>query len=252
MTTDRLALAERGPTELTYTTEQIQLIARTIAKGCSQDELSLFIGQCKRTRLDPFAKQIYCLKMGGRLVIMTSIDGFRLIAQRSGQYAGQEGPFWCGADGAWQDVWLSDDPPAAAKVGVLRHDFAEPCWGVARFATYARETSPWREMADLMIAKCAESLALRRAFPQELSGLYTQDEMDQSEKPQATLAEPLEEPQEPPVPGSEEVSRNSEDVLLQKIPGKKTRTGDRWPPKIIEISRRDPPPPPEPGPEGIV
>jgi phage recombination protein Bet len=175
--------------------EQRALLARTLCQGATTDEMSLFFAICDRTGLDPFARQIYAVKRwdsrARREVMQTqvSIDGARLTAQRSNEYAGQDGPYWCGADGVWKDVWLSSELPMAAKVGVMRRGFAQPLYGVALFAEYAQRnkeghlTAMWSKMPAVMIAKCAEMIALRKGFPAELSGLYAAEEMSQATTP---------------------------------------------------------------------
>jgi phage recombination protein Bet len=205
------------PIGVAFDQEKIDLIKRTIARGASDDELALFIEQCRRTGLDPFARQIYSVRrkqwnsqtrsFEEAQVIQVSIDGFRLIADRTRKYSGQAGPWWCGPDSEWKEVWLDDQPPAAARVGVLRHDFQQPLYAIALYKSYVQTNSygepisRWKTDPAGMLAKCAEALALRRAFPQELSGLYTTEEMGQIDNPTTETSElPHAEKSEMPAP----------------------------------------------------
>lgn len=179
----------RAETSLAVPRDKIDLLKRTIAdERATDDEIELFVGVCNRTGLDPFARQIYAIwrwnKKARRnvMTIQTAIDGYRLVAQRSGQYAGQTRRQWCGDDGVWCDVWLRDKPPVAARVGVHRHGFAEPLICTALMSIYQGDGPFWQFPKCIdQLAKCAEALALRAAFPQELSGLYTAEEMAQAD-----------------------------------------------------------------------
>lgn len=170
-----------------WTDAQISALKQLGLSNATNGDLAFFFHQAQRTGLDPFARQIYMIERGGRYGIQTSIDGLRIVAQRSGQYAGQTTPYWCGEDGVWRDVWLAKTPPLAAKLGVYRSGFSEPTWAVARLDSYCpvgRDGKPmglWNKMPDVMLAKCAEALALRKAFPNDMSGLYTDDEMSQAD-----------------------------------------------------------------------
>lgn len=178
--------------------QQIALIKREICKPrkreATEDEISLFRYQCERTGLDPFSRQIYAIfrydsqTKGEKMSIQVSIDGLRLIAERTGKYLGQDGPFWCGKDGEWSDTWFHQEHPQAAKVVVrklLGGNIAETP-AVAHYDEYVplikgKPGGLWPYKPALMNAKCAEALALRKAFPAETSGLYTAEEMSQAD-----------------------------------------------------------------------
>jgi hypothetical protein len=116
---------------------------------------------------------------------------------------------WCGPDGVWVDVWLDSKPPAAAKTILHRKGASHPFVGVARFADYNAGQGLWSKMPAAMIAKCSEALALRKAFPADLSGVYSTDEMDQAVEPVTVTAA-----RQPRVtPRSSKLAR----LLLQKL-----------------------------------
>ncbi|MGF3055645.1 RecT family recombinase [Microbacterium sp. YY-01] len=157
-------------------------------------DIEAFFHQAKRSGLDPFARQIYMIgrrsKQGNQWVtkytIQTSIDGFRVIRDRKGTFRGME-EHWCGPDGVWREVWLEEGPPAAARITLYLDGFVKPVTAVARYDEYVplkdnRPTGQWGKMPALMTSKVAEALALRKAYPQDYSGLYTSDEMAQADR----------------------------------------------------------------------
>ena len=198
------ALAVHG--EQTYwTPRQITVLQSLGLDQATESDLGLFFHQCTRTGLDPFAKQIYMIgrkaKENGQFVtkytIQTGIDGYRLIARRAADRAGHkygiEETLWCGEDGAWRDVWLGKQPPAAAKVTVSRD--GDTFTAVATYSEYVQlakdystnemgPNSMWKKMAANQLSKCAEAAALRKAFPQDLSGVYVDAEMHQADNPE--------------------------------------------------------------------
>jgi len=179
------------------TKSQIELVKRTVAKGANDDELRLFIQVCKGANLNPFLKQVFLVprwdSREGKEVraIQVSIDGFRAIAEESGSYAGNEDAIFIGEkaieltskDGK---VKSSVNVPLEAKVTVYklvesqRYSFT----ATARWDEYypgLKMGFQWHIRPYLMLGKCAEALALRKAFPKLLSGMYASEELDKGQ-----------------------------------------------------------------------
>lgn len=161
-----------------FNEQQVDLIKRTVAKGTTNDELALFLYTCRKTGLDPLIKQIYAVKRnsknGAVMAIQTGIDGYRLIAERTGKYApGKEPTFKYDKDGKL----FSATAYVNKFVGGTWHEVA----ATAINSEYVNATNPiWIKMPHAMLSKCAESLVLRKAFPAEMSGVMTNEEMEQA------------------------------------------------------------------------
>lgn len=160
---------------LSFSPEKIQLLKDTVCKGATDAELEMFLHICKHTGLDPFMKQIYSIPRGGQRTTQTSIDGFRLIAERTGRYApGKESTFVYDEKGA-----------IISATSYVRKMTQDGMWhdvGATAYMSEFKGSTPfWTKMPHVMLAKVAEAVALRKAFPADLSGIYTSEEMDQAE-----------------------------------------------------------------------
>ncbi len=207
-----------------YQPAQLDLIKRTVAADCNNDEFSLFIEVCKRVGLDPFRKQIYAIVYSKdnaekrRMSIITGIDGFRAVAARNGDYRPDDEPPQIEYDPALKDpdanplgivkatvraFKLSPDGQWHPVVGVAHWDEFAPCteqWEydetkgrrvpTGKFAIDKK--SNWRVMGRVMICKTAEAQALRKGWPEDLSGIYAAEEMDRATNEDRTAADAVE------------------------------------------------------------
>lgn len=222
-----------------FTPDQERMILSSFLGGASKQEASVLMEVARVRRLNPLLRQIHFVKRWDSQKreevwsYQTSIDGLRAVAERTGRYQGQTKAEWCGKDGVWRDVWLADEPPAAARVGVYKQGFNEPCYAVAKWTAFVQTkkdggpTHFWSKMGDLMLAKCAEALAIRRAFPEDTSGLYTEDEMGEAVDTQSagarsvavtpSAADRVSATAAPPVPGEGSTFREDNIAAAAKV-----------------------------------
>lgn len=228
------------------TTQQVDVVRRAVCVGANDAELEFFLATCKRVGLDPFARQIWFIKRPQKTLDSrgnevwldvgrpeTSIDGYRTIAERTGEYGGQGDMLWCDDKGKWTDVWLAEGPPHAAKANIIRDTFKSPLINVALYREfcpkYKNDKVPemWRKMGANQIAKCAEAGGFRRGFPRDLSGLVTDTEMEHVDAASAGgfVAPPVSTPQlaEAQVPTRPSVTVPAE------MPRDTTKQGDGTP-----------------------
>jgi phage recombination protein Bet len=198
--TFKLAKVEPKPLELTPQDIEALVSIGVVPPGTPEATIRLYGKVCGETRLSPFKRQIYIIKrwskQGDRYTLQTGIDGFRAIAEDTGAYAGSD-----------DAVYDSEDKPNKATVSVWKIVSGVRCpfTATARWDQYYpgdQQGFMWNKMPHLMLAKCAEALALRKAFPSRLSGLYTHEEMaqagDQPALTEAAMVTPGKDPQKAP------------------------------------------------------
>lgn len=150
--------------------EQVDLVRRTLAPELNVDELALFIAVADRSGLDVFSRQVYTFKSKGRVCIGIGIDGLRAKADETGCYApGPEPTFTYGPDGKLES--------STAHVLKYSHGSWITVSATCYWDEWAQNTPNWREKKRHMLSKCAEALALRRAFPRQIGQLGTEREV---------------------------------------------------------------------------
>lgn len=211
-------LATLEPEQVKFTEHQVAILRQIGLEDATQGDLDLFFHVCRTTGLDPFRKQIYMIGRNTKLTewvederatngrrkvekwvtkytIQTGIDGFRRNGREAAKALGDtiafDGPYWCGEDGEWREVWPATTPPVAAKYTVFRN--GEPFSAVVHYDEFV-QTNPvyegsgqnrkkvgddpnsmWAKMPRNQTAKCAEAMAYRRAYPDDFSGLILED-----------------------------------------------------------------------------
>ncbi len=164
-----------------FLSDEMLKVLRAKHRDHSDDQFAEFVHSINRFQLDPFGNQIYSIlrpvRKGSKEMKrsnQTGIDGYRLIADRTGAYAGNDDP-----------VFDSEGKPQRATVTVHKLVGGQRCQftATARWSEYfpgEQAGFMWKTKPHIMLGKCAEALALRKAFPAELSGLYTHEEMEQA------------------------------------------------------------------------
>lgn len=158
--------------QATWTEADVMAVKNLIAPNATPEDMKLFLYTATQRGLNPLLKQIYCIHRGGKMSLQTGIDGYRLIANRTGKLKGIE-----------RGVKYNEKGELYAWAKVYRSDWTHPAYEEVALKEYRGNTPTWSNMPETMLKKVAEAAALRMAFPEDLSGLYTQDEMDQADNP---------------------------------------------------------------------
>lgn len=157
-----------------FTQDQVSLIKATVAKGASDSELKLFLYRCQNMGLDPLKPgQVHFIKYGSNPgSIVVGIEGFRSLAARTGKLVGVKRGVLRDAEGKCIGAWCE----------IYRSDWQYPAREEVSLAEYTTGKNMWAKMPETMVKKVAECAALRMAFPDDLGGVYGEEEMHQASR----------------------------------------------------------------------
>jgi phage recombination protein Bet len=217
--TDALALAP-APVAPAVTRDQLELIKQTVAAGATDAELKLYLFDCQRRGVHPLDRLIHFTKRGGRYTPITSIDFLRGRAHDTGEMAGSD-----------DVVFDKDARTASVTVHRLNRGVRYAYTATARYNEYVPDPGPngrgdvmWKRMPHVMLGKCAEALALRKAFPQQLGGLYVKEELEQARPDFVTEATAIaDQYAAPPQADPDDDARASGDVAVDVSPARLAR-----------------------------
>jgi len=170
---------------LQFTEQQEEMIRSNYSTGATKSEFEVLMAVAKARKLNPLLKQCFFIKRKDKKLnkdvwsVQVSIDGLRAIAERTGAYDGQDEP---------EFEHDKDGYITVARVRVYKKGVSRPFVGTARWSEYVQQyngepTKFWADMPYTMLGKCAEALAIRKAFPEDSGGLYVAEEMMQAEAP---------------------------------------------------------------------
>lgn len=172
----------------------LQTLKDTVAKGANASEFAMFLEVCKSSGLNPFRKEIWFVKdqRTQAVQMMTGINGYWSIANSHPEFDGAETGM-INSDGEWVKS-VSGNDFIGAWCRVYRKDRRMPLEAEAMLSDYRKGFGLWNSAPRIMIKKVAESIALRKAFPQQMNGLYTQEEMpanfSNEQEPVTPIAKP--------------------------------------------------------------
>lgn len=155
------------------TDAQVQLVKDTMCPNATPDEMALFFYQCNKRGLDPLKKEIYFIKFGGKMAIVEAVYSAFRTAHRTGEFAGNE-PTRFEFDKDGNLISATAVMKRLMKGGAIA-TFTHTC----DFVEYNKKVGQWGVMPKRMLEKCAEVGALRKAFPEELAGVYIEEEMQE-------------------------------------------------------------------------